>query len=174
MDPNTTLREMLELARQLGHTPAPQEYPEEIARLAELVMALDEWLRKGGAPPLEWTLPPGAQVIEGNVDLPEGHVPDRVELGAWALVKNNGPAHLLRLSGLMDRNAREECRAMIKEQLGAEAVWFEDERGTPLDRIAELPARTPEGAPTGPTGHPYCPQCAALGQKRCPVHGKKK
>lgn len=59
MDPDANLREQLELAQKLHLSdqfqPLHAGYGD---RLAELVLALDEWLRKGGALPKAWT-PPG-------------------------------------------------------------------------------------------------------------------
>jgi proline dehydrogenase len=59
MDPNSNLAEQLELAEKLI-----AEYDrnyhvdeEEADRLAELVIALDEWLRKGGFLPCPWVRP---------------------------------------------------------------------------------------------------------------------
>lgn len=49
MDPDATLAEMLEEARA-----DQSEFHEGIHRLAELVLALDEWLRKGGFLPTDW------------------------------------------------------------------------------------------------------------------------
>ena len=51
MDPNANLREQLELARTLvGPWPDEQQAEREAdaVRLAELVVALDEWIQKGG------------------------------------------------------------------------------------------------------------------------------
>lgn len=60
MDPNANLEEQLELARLLY----PEREEDVItdsqtlidngARLAELVLALDEWINKGGFVPLRW------------------------------------------------------------------------------------------------------------------------
>lgn len=49
MDPNANLEEMLSLAR------AQLEYGfADADRLAELVLAMDEWMSKGGFPPKKW------------------------------------------------------------------------------------------------------------------------
>lgn len=56
MDPDTNLDEQLQLAREiteLADQDAEQE-PREV-RLAELVLALDEWLSRGGFKPSRWT-----------------------------------------------------------------------------------------------------------------------
>lgn len=50
MDPNTNREEQMELARQLCEGRVGPA-----ARLAELVLALDEWLSRGGFPPRAWT-----------------------------------------------------------------------------------------------------------------------
>lgn len=50
MDPDATLEEMLAEARA-----DQSEFHEGIHRLAELVLALDEWLRKGGPLPEAWS-----------------------------------------------------------------------------------------------------------------------
>ena len=55
MDPNATLKEALDLAgrisRRQEHLP-DQAFLGEM--LAELLLALDEWLRKGGFLPAQW------------------------------------------------------------------------------------------------------------------------
>ena len=63
MDPNANLAEQRRLAESLAYCKLPHE-PEPCwrcenasARLAELVLALDEWLSKGGAFPRAWTVP---------------------------------------------------------------------------------------------------------------------
>lgn len=52
MDPEENLREQLWLARSLVEAESPKK--ESAQRLAELVLALDEWLRKGGVLPRTW------------------------------------------------------------------------------------------------------------------------
>lgn len=52
MDPNANLKEQLELASRLVKAVNPR--PNDVHRLAELVLAMDEWLRCGGFPPDEW------------------------------------------------------------------------------------------------------------------------
>ncbi len=60
MDPDANLSEQLELARSIiGEFDRPNDNPEifmriDAARLAELVIALDEWLSKGGFKPARW------------------------------------------------------------------------------------------------------------------------
>lgn len=63
MDPTANLEEQLRLAAQLN---AVNQYPEDMdanakadllhkaLRLAELVEALDGWIRGGGFPPKQW------------------------------------------------------------------------------------------------------------------------
>ena len=55
MDPNANLREQIALAEKIltssGATFGDSE------RLAELVLALDGWIKKGGFVPLDWTPP---------------------------------------------------------------------------------------------------------------------
>jgi hypothetical protein len=51
MDPNANLAEQLKLAARILDGAAPEEDAE---RLAELVLALDEWLRRSGGLPREW------------------------------------------------------------------------------------------------------------------------
>ncbi len=51
MDPNANLSEMLELAHKVQNDPYRWMSAE---RLAELVLALDQWIRKGGAIPDQW------------------------------------------------------------------------------------------------------------------------
>jgi hypothetical protein len=55
MDPNANLAEQLRLARYVQRGTAT---PREIDRLAELVEALDEWLRGGGVLPTAWERKP--------------------------------------------------------------------------------------------------------------------
>lgn len=58
MDPNANLREQLKLAKRLAMGMARNDSPEarldDADRLAELVLALDEWLTKGGFLPAIW------------------------------------------------------------------------------------------------------------------------
>lgn len=56
MDPNENLREQLELAQKLRDDFSLDDLQVDRAamRLAELVLALDEWLRKGGFYPRAW------------------------------------------------------------------------------------------------------------------------
>lgn len=56
MDPNANLKEQLALANSILHAwGTDQAVPrEDIGHLAELVLALDEWIRKGGSFPTEW------------------------------------------------------------------------------------------------------------------------
>ncbi len=55
MDPHQNLKEQLELARKIvGDTTKHEDYDPTADYLAELVLALDEWIRKGGALPDEW------------------------------------------------------------------------------------------------------------------------
>lgn len=63
MDPNENLKSQLELAAKIvkdweNHGPSVHDYSideEEAAKLAELVLALDEWIsRKGGFLPESW------------------------------------------------------------------------------------------------------------------------
>lgn len=50
MDPNANLKEQRELAKKI----LEENNREDVDRLAELVLALDEWLSKGGFPPTDW------------------------------------------------------------------------------------------------------------------------
>lgn len=59
MDPDSNLQEQLELANKIqaewDREDEPPEFdPTDVARLAELVLALDEWRRKGGFLPARW------------------------------------------------------------------------------------------------------------------------
>jgi hypothetical protein len=56
MDPDANLAEQLEIAREMQDLddvdlPVSQD---DAQRLAELVIALNEWLAKGGYPPKAW------------------------------------------------------------------------------------------------------------------------
>lgn len=52
MDPDENLREQLDIA--YGIIAAPRLERREDERLAELVLALDEWIKKGGFLPKAW------------------------------------------------------------------------------------------------------------------------
>lgn len=56
MDPDANLREQLELAahRLNGGDMTKEEWDAEADRLAELVQALDGWMRGGGFAPKAW------------------------------------------------------------------------------------------------------------------------
>ncbi len=59
MDPNANLSEQLAIARELLDEESISGFQESIEqghRLAELVLALDEWLTKGGFPPKRWNI----------------------------------------------------------------------------------------------------------------------
>lgn len=60
MNPNANIDEQVELAeRILEEVRAGEVFvDEDVARLAELVMALDRWLAKGGALPRRWRQAP--------------------------------------------------------------------------------------------------------------------
>lgn len=51
MDPNANLKEQLELAEKLQRTHAI----DDCQRLAELVLALNEWIEQGGFLPESWS-----------------------------------------------------------------------------------------------------------------------
>ena len=55
MDPMANVTEQLEIANEIldgpGDDPNAPTYSDEVVRLAELVLALDEWRRKGGFDP---------------------------------------------------------------------------------------------------------------------------
>lgn len=57
MDPNANIAEQLMLARKiLWDMDSSREADERAGtRLAELVVALDEWLKRGGVLPSRWT-----------------------------------------------------------------------------------------------------------------------
>lgn len=59
MDPEVNLEEQKELAKKLlhGERTTPEDFEDDVARLAELVLALDEWLSKGGFLPRAWKRP---------------------------------------------------------------------------------------------------------------------
>lgn len=67
MDPNCNLDEMLQLAKTIssdGWVPDPQQ----AERLAELVVALDGWIMKGGFRPTRWS---GPSHIASNRPIPD-------------------------------------------------------------------------------------------------------
>lgn len=59
MDPDANLKEQLDLARRIIRILDDSAYafapvPAQAARLAELVLALDEWIVRGGFLPSRW------------------------------------------------------------------------------------------------------------------------
>lgn len=56
MDPNANLKEQREIANRLldDESESPDGFANDATRLAELVVALDEWLSKGGFQPQAW------------------------------------------------------------------------------------------------------------------------
>lgn len=56
MDPTANLEEQLRLASKIieAHENQRTVHPTDAARLAELAIALDEWLRGGGFLPTAW------------------------------------------------------------------------------------------------------------------------
>jgi hypothetical protein len=52
MDPNTTLRELREVAQRLRITGRPD--PADVDRAVELFDELDGWMCKGGFLPVQW------------------------------------------------------------------------------------------------------------------------
>lgn len=56
MDPNATLKEILEIAERMISVDDRDagELIEDSLQLVELVMALDEWMTKGGFLPEKW------------------------------------------------------------------------------------------------------------------------
>lgn len=54
MDPNANLREQLSLAQDIASGNEHLNFIRKSERLAELVIALDEWLTKGGFLPDRW------------------------------------------------------------------------------------------------------------------------
>lgn len=74
MDPDANLREQRVLAQRIGDAeargvPAPSGYAE---RLAELALALDDWMKHGGFPPKDWqqaNRPTGGTPYEGSGSL---------------------------------------------------------------------------------------------------------
>jgi len=53
MDPDVNLTEQIQLAQKIASTMSDHS-PEDIERLAELVLALDEWIRNDGGLPVRW------------------------------------------------------------------------------------------------------------------------
>ena len=54
MDPNANLDRLLELARRMADQEADDIEEDNAIELAELILALDEWLRRGGFLPRRW------------------------------------------------------------------------------------------------------------------------
>jgi hypothetical protein len=56
MDPHANLEEQLNLASRLIYEQENERpsKPQDIIRLAELILALDTWIKRGGALPSEW------------------------------------------------------------------------------------------------------------------------
>lgn len=57
MDPDANLKEQREIAARLASNEVFMRV-EAANRLAELVLALDEWISKGGFLPKDWTAKP--------------------------------------------------------------------------------------------------------------------
>jgi hypothetical protein len=55
MDPNANLREQKEITERMLHPDSEHVDSGDAIRLAELVEALDEWIRKGGFLPSAWS-----------------------------------------------------------------------------------------------------------------------
>lgn len=57
MDPNANLNEQLELAKTINETLDGEKElnSDDAVRLAELVIALHEWITNGGFKPAAWT-----------------------------------------------------------------------------------------------------------------------
>lgn len=55
MDPNANLTEQREIASRILKAGLADIDPHDADRLAELVVALDSWLRVGGFMPADWT-----------------------------------------------------------------------------------------------------------------------
>lgn len=53
MDPNANLKEQIELACKLQDYERDDD-ASDVCRLAELVLALNEWISKGGFLPAKW------------------------------------------------------------------------------------------------------------------------
>lgn len=65
MDPQANLNEQLEISTRLLSSDVDEEETMRLAyRLAELVLALDEWIRKGGFLPDAWARRPYEQTPE--------------------------------------------------------------------------------------------------------------
>jgi len=57
MDPNTNLKEMLRLAENIMNRGEEDVYEIDVSsaiRLAELVLAMNEWIKNGGFLPAKW------------------------------------------------------------------------------------------------------------------------
>lgn len=54
MDPNATLKRILELVEEIHSTDNPNYLANRAPELAEAVEALDEWLSRGGFLPTRW------------------------------------------------------------------------------------------------------------------------
>lgn len=56
LDPDENLREQKEIAQRFvdGKMTTQEDFETDSLRLAELVVALDEWLSRGGFPPKAW------------------------------------------------------------------------------------------------------------------------
>jgi hypothetical protein len=52
MDPNANLEQQRFIAARLVEAENPD--PADVQRLAELVLALDEWIKRGGFLPKDW------------------------------------------------------------------------------------------------------------------------
>lgn len=164
MDPNETLTELLRLAARITAQEEAGEAPtvEDAYRTADLALALHQWMSFGGFPPIPWA---GGYSVGDRA--PASVTDSLTPLRAYALVREGGRVVLLSLRGMVDTKQREEARADMMAQMRAEAVWFEDERGTELDKSDRLPERSPQRETAI-----RC-QCVLLGRHHCPLHRPK-
>ena len=56
MDPNEALETQRDLVEELCSSIVPDDLEEKVSQLSESVMALDEWIMKGGFLPEEWEI----------------------------------------------------------------------------------------------------------------------
>lgn len=59
LDPDKNLEQQKDIAQRMveGKMATPEDFETDSIRLAELVLALDEWMSKGGFPPKAWKKP---------------------------------------------------------------------------------------------------------------------
>ncbi len=98
MDVNANLSELTTLAASLAvtiETGVSDPSPDDVARMAELVIALDEWITRGGFLPTRWqtVTPPAGPTVAELMAVIDGD-PWRTTIDPmWSGVAQRDPRH---------------------------------------------------------------------------------